>query len=202
MSFFKYREGVKFGLTDAEADNFIETLRRLQQAREALQSSAEAEDFQAVGMRCREALLTLVRECGKMGRVSEETSPKQADFLGWVELIANESLRGARVERLRGYVKSAGRGTWELVQWLTHARSASDFDGEIGLDATINISLIVIRVMNRWWNGERWGCPACGSVQLDARKRGNDPEAFKYEMYCLACGWGDWYGANDPETKQ
>jgi len=192
MDFVKYREGVKFGLSDDEADNFIETLRRLHQARDALQHAAEAEDFQAVGMRCREALLTLVRECGKVGRVREESSPKQADFLGWIELIANEALPGPRAERLRGYVKTVSRGTWELVQWLTHARSASQFDGEIGLDATINVGLVVVKVMNRWLSGKGWGCPACGSYQLNGRKRNNDPEEFRYELYCEVCGWGDW----------
>lgn len=191
MALAKYREGVKFGLSDNEADNFTATLRRLHQAREALQHAAEAEDFQAVGMRCREALLTLVGECGEVGRVSEESSPKQADFLGWIELIANEALPGPRVERLRGYVKTASRGTWELLQWLTHARSASKFDAEIGLDATINVGLIVVKVMNRWLSGQGWGCPECGSYQLYSRKRHNDPEEYKYELCCEVCGWGE-----------
>jgi len=200
MAFSKYREGVRFGLTDEEADQFTQTLRRLHQAREALHAAAEAEDYQAIGMRCREALLTLVRECADIGRVAEENRPKAGDFLAWIELVANESLRGPRADRLRGYVKAAARGTWELVQWLTHARSASRFDGEIGLDATINIGLVVIRVTNRWLSGANWACPACGSYQLDARKRDNDPEEWKYEVYCLACGWGDWYGANDSKA--
>jgi hypothetical protein len=201
MAFAKYREGVKFGLSDDEADRFTQTLRRLQQAREAAHVAAEAEDYQAVGMRCREALLTLVRECADIGHVADENRPKAADFLAWIELVASESLPGPRVERLRSYVKAAARGTWELVQWVTHARSATRFDGQIGLDATINIALVVIRVMNRWLSGESWGCPACGSYQLGARKRNNDPEEWKYEMYCLACGWGDWYGANEPEAE-
>src|ERR1035441_4057273 len=107
MAFAKYREGVKFGLTDSEADPFTQTLRRLQQAREALHGAAEAEDYQAIGMRCRESLLTLVRECADIGRVAEENRPKTGDFLAWIELVANESLPGPRVDRLRGYVKAA-----------------------------------------------------------------------------------------------
>jgi len=190
MAIANYRDGIKFGLSDAEAIHFPETLRRLHQAREALDQSAEAEDYRAVGMRCREALLTLVRECGKVGRVTEETGPKLADFLGWLELIGNESLRGPRVERLRGYLKTAGRGTWELVQWLTHARAATSFDAEIGLDATINVALIMIKVMNQWITGKGWGCPACGSYQLGVRPRNNDPEEWKYEVYCEVCEWG------------
>ena len=202
MGFAKYREDVKFGLTDGDADRFTETLRRLQQAREAYHSSAEAEDYQAIGMRCREALLTLVRQCADIGHVAEDNRPKVGDFLAWIELVANESLPGARVERLRAYVKAAARGTWELVQWLTHGRSATRFDAEIGLDATINVCLTVIRSISRFLSRTcNYGCSACGSYQLGARKRGNDPEAWKYELYCLVCGWGDWYGANEPEAQ-
>jgi hypothetical protein len=197
---WKYREGVKFGLPDKEAENFVETLRRLQQARDAFESSAESEDFQAVGMRCREAFLALVRECAKLGRVTEGSGPKQGDFINWIELIANDAARGASAERLRGYIKATSRANWELVQWLTHARNSRRDDAHIALDATQTLCLIVVRIMNRWLHGEPWRCPACGSYDLDARPR--DPDSIKYELFCVTCGWGGRLAEPDTNSAE
>ena len=70
----------------------------------------------AVGMRCREALLSLVRELADgsvLGRGDD--LPKVADFIAWNERIANAVAQGDRAEYVRGYIKSVA--AWKIRRW-------------------------------------------------------------------------------------
>ena len=56
--------------------------RKWVQAGEALDRAHEAEEYQSVGMRCRESLVALMKELASPGMVpSEQEAPKAADFV-------------------------------------------------------------------------------------------------------------------------
>lgn len=74
--------------------------RRWQQAFEAYDSGDEAENFQAVGLRLRESLVSFVGETRSDDLVpADHTPPKSADFKGWTELLANHLAAGASAAR-------------------------------------------------------------------------------------------------------
>jgi uncharacterized protein with PIN domain len=82
--------------SEAEQQLLLVTYRKMVQASEALDRANEAEEFQAVGMRCRECLLTLVRELAEEIAVPPgEALPKAADFVAWDERIANTVAPGS-----------------------------------------------------------------------------------------------------------
>lgn len=75
---------------------FAAAHRRWQQAAEAIDQAKEAEDFQAVGMKCRECLLTFARAAQKaIPRKDGAALPKRGDFVQWAELIADHAAAGA-----------------------------------------------------------------------------------------------------------
>lgn len=137
-------------------------MRRWQQAADALKQADEAEEFQAVGMRCRECLLAFIREVADDAMVpAGEARPQLANFLVWSEYIANTVAGGGSAARIRAYLKAVAKTTWELVAWLTHATNATRMDGRIAVDATENllaayamalgamsaVNLIVVRIV-------------------------------------------------------
>lgn len=64
--------------------------RRWQQAVDAYDGVEEAETYQAVGMRLRECLVSFLEEtCDSSLIPAGGTRPKDADFRGWTELLAN-----------------------------------------------------------------------------------------------------------------
>ena len=66
----------------------------------------EAEDYQAVGARCREALLAFVKAVASPGMVpATGVAPKAADFIGWSEIIANHLAPGSSGDRVRGHLE-------------------------------------------------------------------------------------------------
>jgi len=67
---------------NAERDRLLVPWRRWEQATEALDKAEEAEDFQAVGMRCRECLIELAQGSADLTMLQPgEESPKRGDFV-------------------------------------------------------------------------------------------------------------------------
>lgn len=126
--------------SEAEQQLLLVTNRKMVQASEAFDQADEAEEFQAVGMRCRECLLTLVRELVDESEIAQgDDLPKAADFPAWNDRIANAVAPGGSAEYIRGYLKTTGERAWRLVNWLTHASNASRADAELALSAVAHV---------------------------------------------------------------
>jgi len=116
------------------ADLLPGSWRRWEQAWETFEGGDEAEDFQAVGVRLRECLVSFIGEVKDDDLVPAATSrPKDADVRGWTELLANQLAAGDSAAKLRSYLKKTAGETWDYVNWLTHAKNAIRMDAEIAL---------------------------------------------------------------------
>src|SRR5579862_2444770 len=78
------------GTTDDRlGDRLAAAIRRWEQAAQALDESKESEEIQAVGMRCREALLSFIKSVATPEMVpAGEEIPQASNFVGWSSLIA------------------------------------------------------------------------------------------------------------------
>src|SRR5260370_26463765 len=117
--------------------------RRWEQAGEVLNEAEEPEDFQAVGMRCRECLIAMVRAVGLAEMVPAGADrPQAANVVEWCSLIGNHVAHGSSSERMRGYLKAVSKAGWEFVNWLTHAHGATRADGLFAHELTQHILAI------------------------------------------------------------
>ncbi len=178
---------------EAEQEFLLVTNRKLIQAGEAFDKADEAEEFQAVGMRCRECLLTLVRELTEGSDLVEEGDlPKAADFPAWNERIADAIAPGDPAEYVRGYVKTTGERAWRLVNWLTHARNATRDDAELALSVTSHVmNNYALAVLKRKVAApER--CERCKSYKIIVVWRPDLGPTGLYVPRCNACGAEKW----------
>ncbi|HKY41530.1 MAG TPA: hypothetical protein VJM50_00430, partial [Pyrinomonadaceae bacterium] len=171
--------------SEAEQEFLLITNRKIVQASEAFDKADEAEEFQAVGMRCRETLLTLIRELTNEGNIVVESDlPKAGDFIAWNDRIANAIAPGATAEHVRGYLKTTADRAWRLVNWLTHAANATRSDAELALNSTShvinNYALAVLR--NRIDAPER--CGRCNSYKISVDWRPDLGQAGLYVPRC------------------
>lgn len=171
-----------------QAARFSRAWRAWEQAGDALAEADEAEEFQAVGMRCRESLLAFVKEAASVVPPNSPESPKVADFVGWANLLADTIAFGGSAERRRGYLKAIGKITWELVNWLTHARDASAFDAHFSHDATQHALASWSVAIMRFEFGVPERCPKCASYRLVPYSR-PARSVVKHFTTCDACGW-------------
>ena len=174
--------------------------RRWQAAADELNEAAEAEDYQSVGVRAREALLSLTNELAdpKMLPTGEtaETAPKRGDFVHWTERIADYVAPGGSLADIRSHLKSTAKSSWDLAGWLTHAKGATRSQANIVLDAVSHtMTVFVTAVLSRERQDLGIACPRCGSSRVSPNW---DPDTKKYTgkvNWCDACGFGQ------PERK-
>lgn len=162
--------------------------RRFRQAVATMDSAGEAEDFQSVGIKCRDALIALAKDHAGdewVGEVAEP--PKAADFKGWSTIFAERLSDG----RVRSYLKALAEKTWDLTVWLQHNSNATPDDADVVLEATANVLTAFGRLLRRREQGEPERCRRCGSYRLDEDLEVVDePEAGAYSStVCGGCGW-------------
>lgn len=187
---------------DDGRDRLAVAWRRLDQAEEAVDLAEEAEDFQAVGMRCRESLLALVRAIAQKTMVPEgEEPPKAGDFIHWADLIADTLCKGSGSVEVRKFLKLVSKSTWQLVNWLTHASHAVRIDAQMAIAATSTVTGAFTGALARYESGSPDRCPSCSSYRIVSNYRpdlGIDPP---YVTLCESCGWTDPKGAlNDDDS--
>jgi predicted Zn-ribbon and HTH transcriptional regulator len=137
-------------------------------------------------MRCRECLLTLVRELVEDRDIAQGGDlPKVADFPAWNERIANAAASGSSVEHIREYLKTAAERAWRLVNWLTHAASATRSDAALALSATSHVinNYALSALKRKIGAPER--CGRCKSYRITVDWR---PDLGLYVPRCEACG--------------
>jgi hypothetical protein len=176
------------GVEPMEAMLLAAAWRKWQQAGDALDEAEEAEDFQSVGMRCRESLIAMAKTLAKPEMVPPgDAAPKRADVPAWSERIANHVAHGSSAEHVRGYMKAVAKRCWDLVSWLTHASAATKADAVMALEATQHVLATFGTAMFRHAHGIPDRCPNCGSYQIGLRgNQDGDGSAA-----CRACGWSE-----------
>jgi hypothetical protein len=174
--------------SESDKDLLPGAWRRWEQAFEAADRADEAEEFQAVGMRCRECLLEFVNAVGLDSMVPEgEEQPKRGDFIHWSEYIANTIAGGSSSKKVRSYLKTISESTWELVNWLTHAKNAVSLDAHLAIDATKNVLQAFGAALVRHQRALPDRCPNCGSYRIGSRSLPeHDPP---YAVVCKSCDW-------------
>jgi hypothetical protein len=174
---------------DEEHGRLAATWRQWQQAVGALDQAVEAEEFQAVGMRLREALLTFVREVANEAMLAPgEDAPKLGDFIHWSEHVATTIASGSSAEALRSYLKAIARETWQYVAALTHKNGAARHDAELGAGMVDNLIGLFGLALVRWERGRPDSCPACGSYRIAGRYSDGGDDA-NVVSECGSCGW-------------
>jgi hypothetical protein len=175
-----------------EQSRLVAAWRRWEQAGEALDAAREAEEFQAVGMRCRECLLVLVRSIADESMVPPgQERPKAGDFVQWSENIADALASGSSAKQMRSYLKGLAKSCWQLVSWLTHAANAVRFDAEMAVEATQATLAAYSTALLRFEQGVPTRCPDCSSYQVSSRYLPEKDESGSYVTVCGSCGWFD-----------
>jgi hypothetical protein len=174
-----------------EQDRMATPWRRWKDAADALDEADEPEDFQAVGMRLREALLAFVKTVASPEMIPKgDDAPKIGDFVHWSERIADVVAQGPSSARVRGHLKATAKSTWELVGWLTHESGATRMDGAMALSAVTQVLGSYGMALVRRERGEPDHCPSCGSYRL-ASYQDPDRSDHVYVTICEACDWED-----------
>lgn len=181
--------------TNSEANPFDEVFRRMDQAEDRLVSAVEAEDFQAVGMLLREALVTLITTVRGLCEIPVEIElPQDANFIAWSDLLMNQLCAGASNKALRQHLKNLAKEAWQLANWLTHTKSASRTASSIAMHSCSTVVGHTMQVLNRASQDRTDQCPVCKSRDVRSHYDIDIPPSGDSYLSCGVCDWDDHPG--------
>lgn len=179
-------------LHELPVEPFGECFRYLYEASDALRHSHEVGDYQAVGVRCREALLAFVAAAQTvLPWTSEEEQPQKANLKAWADHICAAALAGASHENRRHLFKTLLDSAWKFVNWLTHTKASKWHDAEAGVEVTESAISLCTSVVIRQLRKVPEECPACGSHRLSPQRGFHEdfPDCEFERPTCDKCGW-------------
>ena len=175
---------------------FDEVLRRQEQAQDKHDSAVEAEDYQTVGMLLRESLLSLVAALRRRTEIPADIDrPQDANFVAWTEALMNQLCGGGSNKELRQHLKNIAKETWQLVNWLTHDRSANRTASSIAIHSCETVIGHFIQVLQRERTDKTDQCPVCRSRNVRTHFDISIPPDGDYYMSCGVCDWTNHPGS-------
>jgi gamma-glutamylcyclotransferase (GGCT)/AIG2-like uncharacterized protein YtfP len=169
---------------------FGRVFAKMEEAGTARTQAHSLTDYQAVGVRCREALLELIG-IAQDAAMWTDNPPQRANFRAWTEIICNDLLPGETNKERRGAVKSALESAWTFSNWLTHSKSATWLDADIA-NALVQLACnMAARLIVRGLRGVPDECPNCGLPNLEPEHAENAavPDVLWERPRCADCGW-------------
>ena len=185
--------GERTKIIELEAEPFLACFRHVGEASEALSTAQEVTDFQAVGVRCREALLafTSAAQTAMPWIGTVETKPKQADFKAWVDNVCGVALPGSSQKERRHLIRTVLIEAWTISNWLTHAKVSTWYDAEATTSTVEHALGLVTSLAVRHVRDVPESCPGCGSNRLSPQRGENTatPGVVWERPVCSRCGW-------------
>lgn len=183
------------GANSEDPSPFDEVFRRQEQAKNSHDSALEAEDYQAVGMQLRECLITLVGVLRRRIEIRPDMErPQDANFISWSALLMDELCRGKNNKDLRQYLKNVAKETWQLVNWLTHDRSANKTASSIAIHACDTVVGHFVQILVRERTDHSEQCPLCKSRNIRTHFDISIKPDGDYYLTCGVCDWSSHPG--------
>jgi len=179
------------GRVDADDPSpFDEVFRRVEQAGSRHDSAVEVEDYQSVGMLLRESLISLIVAVRRRVEVPADVElPQDSNFVAWTDLLMNQLCGGGSNKELRQHLKNTAKDAWQLVNWLTHARSANETASSIAIHSCQTVIGHFIQVLERQKRDSTEHCPVCKSRNVRTHFDISIPPDGEYYVSCGVCDW-------------
>lgn len=114
--------------------------RKLKNVATAIESATEIEDFQAIGVQCREILIELGNSIYQKEMAGDEEQPQESNFKKKAELFISFYLSGSENKDYRNYIKKITEATWDYTCKITHTQNSTYY--EVSTCITLVTSLV------------------------------------------------------------
>ena len=114
-------------------------LRKLRNTADQLESAKEVEDFQAIGVQCREILIELGNAIYKPGMEGEEEQPQKSNFKKKAELFIKFYLNDSENSDYRSYIKKITEATWDYANKITHSQNTTIYESSTCIALIISL---------------------------------------------------------------
>jgi hypothetical protein len=159
--------------------------RKLNMASEKLSIDLEPEEFQSIGLLCRESLIDLSKElCNRNPELVSEKGLKKSDFKGVANTFIDYYIPGSENSDLRNYSRKLVDSAWSYNSMVVHSQNKKYPDAKIALLFTCTtISLLENLFFKHLGFDQELACSECGSLQFEFIEYEKD----KIKQVCKKC---------------
>lgn len=179
-------------IMEAQVEPFSKAFEAVAAAHDGLGQANRVADFQTVGVRCREALISFV----SIARIAlpwteQGDAPKKADFKAWIDHVCTVALAGETNKYRRQLFKTQADAAWTFVNWLTHSSSSHWHDAEAAVQATEATISLCSNAVTLFIRKVPTNCPECDNQRLMPLRAENpdDPKQVWERPFCIECEW-------------
>ena len=165
--------------------------RKLKNIALLIDDAYEIEDFQAIGVQCREILIELGNSIYTPDMAGDEEQPQASNFKRKAELFVRFCMAGSDNSDYRSIIKKITEATWDYACKLTHSQSSTYYE------ASTCVSLIMSLVSTYENIRQKQNdpislhqCNNCKSKKLSVANMETTDEGriIKLQLRCEECG--------------
>lgn len=160
--------------------------RKLNLASQKLAFDLEPEEFQSIGLICRESLIELSKElCKRNPERIENKGLKKSDFKGVANEIIDFYIPESENSNLRNYSRKLVDMAWDYNSVIVHSQNKNYPDVKIALLFTSAVVTLLENLFYKYFGFYNvFVCPDCGSKQIEI----SSDKKSKIIAKCTSCG--------------
>ena len=206
---YSFHMGIMQRMSSAQAeydpDDYIEAatlgaeiapqiLRKLRGIASLIDSATEIEDFQAIGVQCREILIELGNHVYAPHMAGDSEQPQGSNFKKKTELSIQFYLKGSENADYRSIIKKLTEATWDYANKLTHSSSATYYEASTCVSLCISLVGTYENVLQKIHDPiSQCSCSVCKSKKLSVQDVETEDDGIikSLQLLCNECGNSD-----------
>lgn len=164
--------------------------RKLRHIAELINSAKEIEDFQSIGVQCREVLIELANNIYIPEMAGKEEQPQKSNFKKKAELFVNFYLNGSENSDYREYIKKITEAVWKYANKITHSQSSTVYEVSSCVSLTMSLICVYENIRQKIFSPlEQYMCKHCKSKKLAIIGDDHDKNGIVSKLYlqCEEC---------------
>lgn len=188
--------------SEYKPENFVEAItleneiapqlfRKLKNIATLIDSAVEIEDFQAIGVQCREVLIELGNYIYLAEIASKGEQPKESDFKRKAELFIQFYLTGSENHDYRRIIKKLTESTWDYACKITHSSSTTFYEASTCVTLCTSLVGVYENIRQKVFDPiSQYKCKSCKSKKLESIDdvTTDDGIVIKWFLQCEECG--------------
>lgn len=164
--------------------------RKLKSIATLIDSAEEVEDFQSIGVQCREVLIELGNAIYQPYMAGEEEQPQKSNFKKKAELFVKFYLTDNENSDYRGYIKKLTEATWDYASKITHSQKATYYEASTCVTLTTSLVSVYENIRQKVYDPiSQYICKNCKSKKLTIINDDSNENGIVKKLYlqCEEC---------------
>ncbi|WP_127462013.1 hypothetical protein [Paenibacillus elgii] len=165
--------------------------RKLKNIATLIDSAIETEDFQAIGVQCREVLIELGNLIYSPEMAGKSEQPQASNFKKKAEFFVQFHLPGSDNSDYRSIIKKLTESTWDYSNKITHSQNATFYEASTCVSLCTSLVGVYENIRQKAFNPiSQYKCKNCTSKKLEIIDDETNEEGIITTLFlhCEECG--------------